>query len=43
VFRRLRQVLSGADAGADFAHLSPDDRRAIFEILEDTCLDFSRR
>jgi hypothetical protein len=34
--RRLRDILSGADTGAEFAHLSAVDRQAILEILADT-------
>lgn len=33
VFRRLDEVLSGADESREFAHLSPADRRAVREIL----------
>ncbi|HVW37541.1 MAG TPA: hypothetical protein VHB99_09550 [Pirellulales bacterium] len=33
VYRRLKEILTGADPSSDFAHLSADDRRAIFEIL----------
>ena len=33
VYRRLFEVLSGADDGPTFAHLSREDRRAILEIL----------
>src|SRR5262245_7625924 len=36
VYRRAWDVLSGADTGPDFAHLSADDRRAVREILSDT-------
>ena len=36
VLRRLWEVLSGKDTGADFAHLSAADRRAILKILRDT-------
>jgi hypothetical protein len=36
VLRRLWEVLSGKDASAEFAHLSPADRRAIREILRET-------
>ena len=39
VYRRLKEILTGADRSSDFAHLSPDDRRAIFEILLDTKRD----
>jgi hypothetical protein len=41
VYRRLRDVLSGADAGDDFARLSPDDRTAILDILRETKPDFA--
>jgi hypothetical protein len=34
--RRLGEVLTGRDPSPDFAHLSPEDRRAILEILRDT-------
>jgi hypothetical protein len=40
IYRRLREVLSGADQGPEFAHLSPADRDAIREILADTKPDF---
>ncbi len=33
VFRRLGDILSGLDTSTTFAHLSPEDRRAILEIL----------
>ncbi|MBX7166177.1 MAG: hypothetical protein K1X74_07495 [Pirellulales bacterium] len=33
VYRRMHEVLSGTDQTPEFAHLSPDDRRAIREIL----------
>lgn len=36
VYSRLLDVLSGRDTSPDFAHLGPDDRRAILEILVDT-------
>ncbi|MBM3728371.1 MAG: hypothetical protein FJW40_23465 [Acidobacteria bacterium] len=35
-WERLNQVLNGTDQHADFAHLSPADRRAIREILIET-------
>lgn len=35
-YRRLNEVLTGADTGEDFAHLSAADRTAILEILRDT-------
>ena len=40
VFRRLREILSGEDRSATFAHLSPDDRRATLEILTETLPGF---
>jgi hypothetical protein len=36
VYRRLREVLSGADQSAPYAHLSAPDREAILAILKDT-------
>ena len=36
VNRRLRAILTGQDKTSAFAHLSPDDRRAILEILRAT-------
>jgi hypothetical protein len=36
VYRRVREVLSGKDQRAEFAHLTPDIRQAITEILTDT-------
>jgi hypothetical protein len=36
IFRRLRDVLSGADKDAKYARLSPPDRNSIVEILKDT-------
>jgi hypothetical protein len=36
VLRRLYDVLTGHDTGADFAHLSAADRRTVLEILLDT-------
>lgn len=36
VYRRLFEVLSGQDPSPKYAHLSPQDRRAILEILRAT-------
>ena len=36
VDRRLLEVLSGSDRSPEFAHLGPEDRRAILAILRDT-------
>jgi hypothetical protein len=36
VHRRVREVLTGEDKTADFAHLSDIDRKAILEILSET-------
>ncbi len=33
---RLGEVLTGRDNSQAFAHLTPDDREAILEILQDT-------
>jgi hypothetical protein len=40
-YRRLRQVLSGEDKSAPYAHLSPSDREDILAILKDTKPDFT--
>jgi hypothetical protein len=36
VWQRLWAILSGEDRSEKFAHLSPEDRQAIREILRDT-------
>jgi hypothetical protein len=36
VYRRMKEVLDGTDTSPDFAHLSPEDRKAIAEILTGT-------
>ncbi len=41
VYRRLREVLTGADTSADFAGLSASDREAILQILDETKPDFA--
>jgi hypothetical protein len=41
LYRRLHAILTAADPGKDFAHLSPSDRKAILEILTDTKPDFA--
>ena len=41
VYRRVREVLSGKDQRAEFAHLTPDLRQAISEILTETKPDFA--
>jgi len=41
VYRRLREVLSGQDDRTEFAHLSPADRDAVREILEETKPEFT--
>jgi hypothetical protein len=41
VYRRFWEVLNGKDTSADFAHLSPADRKAILEILQETKPDFA--
>ncbi len=37
VWQRLDAILSGQDNGPQFAHLSPEDRLAIREIVTETC------
>ena len=39
VYRRLWDVLSGADTAKEFSHLSADDRQAIVEIMRETKSD----
>ncbi|HEU4619584.1 MAG TPA: hypothetical protein VFV10_16225 [Gammaproteobacteria bacterium] len=41
VYERLAEILTGADPSKDFASLSPEDRRAILEILRATKPDFA--
>lgn len=36
IYNRLHAILSGTDRSSQYAHLSREDRRAIFEILRDT-------
>ena len=36
IYQRLYDILTGKDQDRKFANLSPNDRRAIFEILRDT-------
>ena len=40
VYRRMFEILSGTDGQAKYTRLSPDDRRAVLEILQDTKPDF---
>lgn len=42
VLGRIRDVASGAEQARPFAHLSPEDRRAIGEIVEATVPDAAR-
>lgn len=41
LYRRLWHVLTGEEHGKEFASLSSKDRKAIHEILMDTCPDFA--
>jgi hypothetical protein len=41
VLRRMNEVLTGSDQSEKFKHLSPADRTAILEILQDTLPDWS--
>ncbi len=43
VYRRMFEILSGTDGQAKYTRLSPDDRRAVLEILHDTKPDFPAR
>jgi len=36
IYRRLYEILTGKDTSKDFAHLTPQDRTNILEILRDT-------
>ena len=36
IYRRMWEILSGQEAGPRYLRLTPDDRRAIVEILRDT-------
>lgn len=39
VWQRLGEVLTGADTSEKFAHLSPEDRQAVIDILRETIPD----
>ena len=41
VYLRMYDVLSGKDTSEKFAHLSPEDRKTIFEVLKDTKPSFA--
>ena len=41
IYRRFWEVLSGKDNSKLFEHLSPEDRKAILEILQETKPDFA--
>jgi len=41
IYRRFWEVLSGKDSSKPFEHLSPEDRKAILEILQETKPDFA--
>jgi hypothetical protein len=43
VYRRLHDVLDGRDSNPRYAHLAPDDRAAIREILDETKPEFAHR
>jgi len=43
VYKRLREILTGADKNILFGHLSESDRTAILQILDDTKPDFPTR
>jgi hypothetical protein len=36
VAKRMGEVLTGTDKSRDFAHLTPADRQAVLEILQET-------
>ena len=39
IYHRLFEILSGRDTSKEFSHLSPEDRKAIKEILSETIAD----
>lgn len=41
VYRRIGEIVGGKDNTEEFAHLSPEDRRAIDEILRETKPDYA--
>jgi hypothetical protein len=41
IYRRLGMILTGQDTDPKFAHLSGEDRKAIYEILTETHADVS--
>jgi len=43
VYKRFREILSGADKSMAFSQLSESDRAAILQILEDTKPDFAAK
>jgi hypothetical protein len=43
VYKRLREILTGADKSMAFSHLSEADRAAVLQILEDTKPDFAAK
>jgi hypothetical protein len=36
IYRQLHEILTGKNTGEDYAHLTPEDRQAILEILRET-------
>jgi hypothetical protein len=42
VYRRMREVLTGEASSPDFAHISPENRKAILEILTETKPEFKK-
>jgi hypothetical protein len=43
VYKRFREILTGADKSMAYSHLSESDRASILQILEDTKPDFASR
>jgi hypothetical protein len=43
VYRRFREILTGADTSSTYAYLTETDRKAILQILGDTKPDFAGR
>ena len=42
VFRMLHDILTTAEPDEDYAHLSTDDKKAIYEILKETVPELSK-
>ena len=41
LYRHLSEVLTGKETTKDFAHITDEGKKAVREILMDTCPDFA--